>query len=62
MRENVSIFGLKKHLIFDYDTRRDPAVSIKFSIDWLQSLKQFFIIVCSQTNSDGSVLKQSHQS
>ena len=35
-------------------------------IDWLQSLKHFFINVsyhtCSQSNSDGSVLKQSHQS
>ena len=30
-------------------------------VDWLQSLKQFFINVtlytCSQSNSDGSVLK-----
>ena len=34
-------------------------------IDWLQSLKQFFINVSypgSQYNSDGFVLKQSHQS
>ena len=36
-------------------------------VDWLQSLKQFFINVSyhntySQSNSDGSVLKQSHQS
>ena len=40
---------------------------LSIKLDWLQSLKQFFINVsssytCSQSNSDGSVLKQSHQS
>ena len=40
---------------------------VVYLVDWLQSLKQFFINVpyhttCSQSNSDGSVLKQSHQS
>ena len=41
-------------------------VSLGLFVDWLQSLKQFFINVssytCSQSYSDGSVLKQSHQS
>ena len=30
---------------------------IHIYVDWLQSLKQFFINTCSQSNSDGSVLK-----
>ena len=37
-------------------------VSETWEIDWLQSLNHFFIYTCSQSNSDGSVLKQSHQS
>ena len=40
-------------------------ISVEGLLDWLQSLKQFFINVsyaCSQSNSDCSVLKQSHQS
>ena len=48
--------------------KKDTKKHITEQVDWLQSLKQFFInvsyhiFIYSQSNFYGSVLKQSHQS
>ena len=65
------MFSKCKKVILKFYQLSDPdqwnSCPFLIHLDWLQSLKQYFINVpyhntCSQSNSDGSVLKQSHQS